>query len=92
MDTRATSAATSARVTLLAFARVRELLGTDRLVVDVLPGTTVAALWNVILERAPELASLQHSTRVARNGRIASLNAVVEDGDELAFLPPVGGG
>lgn len=88
-----TSADTEAiRIGVLAFARVRELLGADRLTLDLPRGARVRDVWTSILEQVPELAPLQPSTRVARNGRVAGSDEAIEDGDELALLPPVGGG
>ena len=77
---------------VLAFARVREIVGSARLSFDLPRGATLRDFWAMLLERFPSLAPLQSSTRVARNGRLESLDVVIEDGDEIALLPPVGGG
>ena len=94
MDTRATSAATSAglRVVVKAFARARELLGCDTLSLELPSGSTVAAIRPLLIERAPAFADIASSTRVARNGSLARLSDALNDGDEIALLPPVGGG
>ncbi len=39
-----------------------------------------------------ELPLSAHLTKVAINGRMASLNDAISDGDEVVFLPPVAGG
>jgi molybdopterin synthase catalytic subunit len=77
---------------VLAFARVRELIGSAQLSLELPKGTTLRDCWRVLLERFPSLAPLQNSTRISRNGRIESLDVLVEDRDEIALLPPVGGG
>ena len=82
----------SVRVMVLAFTRVRELMNEDRFPLDLAPGATLRDCWSALLERCPSLAPLQSSTRLARNGRLESLDTVVESGDEIALLPPVGGG
>lgn len=81
------------KVRVLAFARVRELLGGESHELQVENGATVADVWDVLADRYNALAPLASSTRIARNGRIVSDSTeCVQDGDELALLPPVGGG
>jgi molybdopterin converting factor subunit 1 len=94
MDIRATLAdsKTALRTEVRAFARARELLGADTVTLEVPQGTTVAGVMDVLVERVPPLADIAAATRVARNGRIARASDLVEDGDEIALLPPVGGG
>lgn len=77
---------------VLAFARLRELLGFGERRVEVPDGTTLGALWQRLAADAPQLAGLRASTRFARNGELVGENTVVRDGDEIALLPPVGGG
>jgi molybdopterin converting factor small subunit len=79
-------------VRVLAFARLRELLGFGERVVGVADGTTVEALWTTLTAEAPQLAPLRSSTRFARNGALAAGTTALRDGDEIALLPPVGGG
>ncbi len=75
-----------ARVTLRLFATLRERRGTDAEVVEVPEGTTAAALY----------ASLFPAPRVpvgfAINLQHCRSDQVLLDGDELALLPPLGGG
>lgn len=80
------------RVCVLAFARVRELLGEGSFGVETPDGGTVQDVWNALTQRAPALQTLAASTRVARNGRIVAFAEALADGDEIALLPPVGGG
>jgi molybdopterin converting factor subunit 1 len=77
---------------VLAFARLRELLGFGEARVEVPDGTTIDALWTRLAREAPPLAELRASTRFARNGELAAGTELVRDGDEIALLPPVGGG
>jgi molybdopterin synthase sulfur carrier subunit len=79
-------------VRIRAFARLRELLGDD-FELALTAGSTLADVWARLRERSPEVGELAASTRTARNGRVArALNEPVGDGDEIALLPPVGGG
>lgn len=80
------------RVRVLAFARIAELLGTREEVLELGAETRVADVWSALTARISELGTLESSTRAARNGRIAAFDEPVADGDEIAFLPPVGGG
>jgi len=79
-------------VRVLAFARLRELLGFGERAVHVPEGTTVEVLWSTLASQAPQLAPLRASTRFARNGALASGTTALHEGDEIALLPPVGGG
>jgi len=84
------SAVVSVRV--LAFARLRELLGFGERRVDVPGGTTIEGLWTQLAVDLPQIAGLRASTRFARNGALVGAGTVVTAGDEIALLPPVGGG
>ncbi len=77
---------------VLAFARLRELLGFGEREFEFAPQTTVDELWAQITSASPEAARLRASTRIARNGAVVDGGARVADGDEIALLPPVGGG
>jgi molybdopterin converting factor small subunit len=79
-------------VRVLAFARLRELLGFGEQLVGVPAGTTVETLWSTLASEAPQLAPLRASTRFARNGALTEGAAALHEGDEIALLPPVGGG
>lgn len=80
------------RVRVLAFARIAELLGTREETLELDADARVSDVWAVLAARVPGLTALEASTRVARNGRVAAFGERLADGDEIAFLPPVGGG
>ena len=77
---------------VLAFARLRELLGFGEARIEIADGTTLDGLWARLAKEAPPLAELRASTRFARNGELVGGAELVHDGDEIALLPPVGGG
>ena len=79
-------------VRVLAFARLRELLGFGERLVSVSDGASADELWAQLAAGSPELAGLRASTRFARNGELIAGTTVLREGDELALLPPVGGG
>jgi sulfur-carrier protein len=87
-----TQIATEILVRIRSFARLRELLGSE-IELRVHRGTTVADLWNELCGRNPGVGPFASTTRIARNGRVvALLEEKLADGDEIALLPPVGGG
>ncbi len=77
---------------VLAFARLRELLGFTEREFALAPHATLDDVWSTVTAGSPEAARLRASTRFARNGAIADGATHVADGDEIALLPPVGGG
>ncbi|GAA5646510.1 MULTISPECIES: molybdopterin synthase sulfur carrier subunit [Vibrio] len=80
-------------ITVLFFAQTRELVGTDQVQVEA-RFTTVDALrehlaaqegkWSLALEAGKLLAAV--------NQAIVPLDTKLNDGDEVAFFPPVTGG
>jgi len=79
-------------VRVLAFARLRELLGFGTRDVAVPARTTLEELWSLLARDAAGLDALRASTRFARNGTLVNASTPLRDGDEIALLPPVGGG
>jgi molybdopterin converting factor small subunit len=80
------------QIRVLAFARLRELLEAPEATLAIPEDSRVADVWTALVGRCPPLANERGSTRVARNGRLVSFDETLADGDELALLPPVGGG
>lgn len=74
------------------FAQVREALGCEEENLILPDPSSVADVWASLVDRVPRLQNLTHSTRAARNGAMAAFADELGDGDELAFLPPFGGG
>ncbi|MGP6159969.1 MAG: MoaD/ThiS family protein [Vulcanimicrobiaceae bacterium] len=80
------------RVRIVPFARLRELLGAASLEREQREGATAGDLWGALASEFPALVGLEGSTRFVRNGAFVDRQAVLREGDELALLPPYGGG
>jgi len=74
------------------FARLREQAGTDAETVEVRPGSTVDEVYDALQKAHAGLEANRESVRVAVNQEFADWDAIVSDGDEVAFIPPVSGG
>ncbi len=80
-------------VRVVSFARIREILDEDgSQVYELNDGTTIGAVWEALRAAHPALEPLARATRFARNGALVAGDTALVDGDELALLPPVGGG
>lgn len=78
-------------VTVRCFATLREL-ALDRTTLTLAAGAVVADAWAALAGTYPELVPHRPFVRAARNGAYAAWEAPLEDGDQVAFLPPVSGG
>ena len=74
------------------FARLREQAATESETVHVPERSTVEAVYAALRREHPALESNPHAVRPAINQEFADWDAVVGDGDEVAFIPPVSGG
>lgn len=79
------------RIAVRTFAVLREL-SVDRAALELPPRATVADAWRHLADRHPGIAPHAEFVRAARNGAYTTWDAVLTDGDEVAFLPPVSGG
>jgi molybdopterin converting factor subunit 1 len=82
--------AISVRVRL--FARLREQAGTDNETVQVSRDATVADVYDALIHKHPDLEANRDAVRPALNEEFAEWDAVVSQGDEVTFIPPVSGG
>jgi molybdopterin converting factor subunit 1 len=80
------------RVTIRLFARLRDLAGSGELVRDVSAPATVQSVWRALVAEMPDLVQYEKTMSVAVNAEYARMGAAVQDGDEVAFMPPVSGG
>ena len=82
------------KVNVRYFASLREVLGAQE-TVDLPAGTTLAGLRDLLVaksSRHAEVLARQRAVRCALQQVMSDENAVVPDGAEVAFFPPVTGG
>jgi molybdopterin converting factor small subunit len=75
----------------LLFARYAELLGADQLTLTLPEGIKAGEAVSQVRNQHPGNA-LPSTVLLAINGRQATLDRPLHDGDELAILPPLAGG
>ena len=79
-------------VRLLFFAVLRDIAGADERELSLAEGTTAADVWQSLRGTYAKLADYTAPPMIAINETYAAPDAVLRDGDELAFIPPVAGG
>lgn len=80
------------RVRVRFFAAPREALGTGEIEQFIPAGTTVGDLIGLLTEKYPVLRAYTRFISVAVNHAYVGMQTKLHDGDEVACLPPVGGG
>lgn len=80
------------RIKVKFFAGPREALGTSEIEMTVPQGTRVSDLMERLVEEYPVLESYARFLNIAVNRVYVSMQKELHDGDEVACLPPVGGG
>ena len=80
------------RVHVRFFAAPREALGTAEAEMEIPAGSTVEELIGLLTDKYPVLGEYTRFLSVAVNRAYASTQTELHDGDEIACLPPVGGG
>ena len=79
------------KIKVKCFSQVKYSLGVEELTFELEDGTSVSDLEKIVREKA--LGKLDGITlRTAVNRKYISDNAILNDGDEIAFIPPVQGG
>lgn len=81
-------------ITLLYFARYREALGLDREQLELTQGDTLQQLLEQLKNRGEPWSSTLADSKLlmAVNQTIAQPQHIINEGDEVAFFPPVTGG
>lgn len=80
------------RVRVRLFASLRETAGVREASVELAEGSTAEDAWKRLAGDFPALARRRPSLAVSVNRAYARFDAVLREGDEVVFVPPVSGG
>jgi molybdopterin synthase catalytic subunit len=80
------------KVTVLFFGVTHDLTGFNLEQLEISPGENLDSLWRRYEARFPKLGPIADSLVLAVNQEIARRSTLLQDGDEVAFMPPVSGG
>ena len=80
------------RVRVRFFAGLREAVGRPELELDLPEGATPEDVWREIASAHPAVAGRRPRLTAAVNRRYSAFDAVLGNGDEVVFVPPVSGG
>jgi len=80
------------RVRVRLFASLRETAGVPETRLELPAGGRAEDAWGCLVVDFPALAARRASLAVSVNRRYSGFDAVLGDGDEVVFVPPVSGG
>jgi molybdopterin synthase sulfur carrier subunit len=79
-------------ITVKLFAIFQETIGQSAMELSLPAGTTVVGAFDRIASQYPDLEPWRSLIRYAVNLDFAAPDIPLQDGDEVAFIPPVSGG
>jgi molybdopterin converting factor subunit 1 len=79
-------------VNVLLFALCSDIVGSRKLTVEVAPGQSVQDLLSDLISKYPKLGQMERSLMISVNQSYVDRAQLLEDGDEVAMIPPVSGG
>lgn len=74
------------------FASFREITGQNEEILTVYEGASVAEVRSLLLTRYPRLQTIMERSAYAVNHGYVPADTTLHEGDEVVFIPPVGGG
>ena len=80
------------RVRVLFFGQLKDLVGCSSDEAEFEPGARLETVFEHYASQHPRLRNMATSVAMARNQSFASASELIEDGDEVAIMPPVSGG
>ena len=75
----------------MAFGVAKDIFGSSSVTITFQPGTTAAALKNLLEAQYPRLKQLS-SFMLAVNSEYAQGQEIIDEKDDIAVIPPVSGG
>ena len=79
-------------ITVRYFAGQRDITGRQSEHLEVADESTLASVWQLLEERYPGLVPFRGRVLYAQNARFVPAETALNDGDTIAFIPPVSGG
>lgn len=80
-------------ITVLLFATLKDLVGTNKLLLALRDNeTTIGDVRSALIEQYPDVKDNLKIALASINREFAFPADIVNDGDEVAFFPPVSGG
>jgi molybdopterin converting factor subunit 1 len=80
------------KVNVLFYSYFKDITGTPLVALDIPPGSTIGDLTAQLQTRFPRLKEMERSTLIAVRLEYQDKTFLLNDGDEVAFFPPVQGG
>jgi molybdopterin synthase catalytic subunit len=80
------------RIKVLFFGQLKDICGRSEDVLDLPPASPLRAVFDRYSAAFPQLAALASSIVLARNHEFGQPADLLQEGDEVALLPPVSGG
>ncbi len=81
------------QITIKLFAIYQEVYGQENIVLSIKKNTEVKDILDYIInQKKPLLNSWRNLTRIAVNYQFVDDDYILQNGDEIAFIPPVSGG
>jgi molybdopterin synthase catalytic subunit len=80
------------QITVRYFAGQRDITGQQSEQLEVADGSTLATVWQHLEATYPGLAPFRGRVLYAQNARFVPAETTLNDGDTVAFIPPVSGG
>ena len=80
------------RITVRLFALLKDRAGADRLELNLPEKSTIATAVEQLRQKFPALSDPLTHSAYALNRSYTQSNTPLQDGDELALIPPVSGG